>query len=133
MSGIIKLEVLLKEMEPILDIKEYVFCTKKVFKLEEDIVYLNPIGTFLEEEGITLIIDKNIADNCNLSYDGIFKKITLNVHSSLEAVGLTAAISNALKQKDISANIVAGFYHDHIFIPKDKAILALKTLEEFSK
>ena len=82
---------------------------------------------------MTVVVSKIKAEKHKLSYDTIFNKITLEVHSSLEAVGLTAAISTALASCNISANVVAGYYHDHIFIPKDKADLALETLERLTK
>jgi hypothetical protein len=133
MSGIVDIEELLKEMEPVLEDREYVFCTKKVFSIDEEILSLNPIGTFLEKEGMTFIISKDKADKKSLSYESVFYKITLNVHSSLDAVGLTAAISTALKEANISANVIAGFYHDHIFIPKDRSHEALKVLIGLTK
>jgi len=59
--------------------------------------------------------------------------ITLSVHSSLEAVCLTAPFSKALADKGISCNVIAGFYHDHIFIgegDKEKAILVLRNMQK---
>ncbi len=129
MAGITDIKVLLKKMRPVLDKKDYVFSTKECYKINEDIIALDPIATFLESEGMTIVVTKMNADKHNLSYDAIFNKITLEVHSSLEAVGLTAAISTALTSNDISANVVAGYYHDHIFVPKEKARLALEILE----
>ncbi|MDB4303959.1 ACT domain-containing protein [Desulfosarcina sp.] len=133
MAGIIEIDVLLKEMKPVLDRTDYVFSTKKCFQIDEEIIALNPIATFLESEGMTVVVSKIKAEKHKLSYDTIFNKITLEVHSSLEAVGLTAAISTALASRNISANMVAGYYHDHIFIPKDKSDLALETLEGLTK
>jgi hypothetical protein len=132
MAGIVDLKLLLKEMYPILDETDYVFCTKKTSKITKDIIDLEPIGTFIEKEGITLIIKKEKADANKIAYDGVFNKITLEIHSSLEAVGLTATFSKALTSYNISANVVAGYYHDHIFVPKNKANLAMKALKELS-
>jgi hypothetical protein len=133
MAGITNIEVLLKEMRPVLDTTDYVFSTKECSKIDENIIALDPIATFLESEGMTVIVTKMNADKHNLSYDAIFKKITLEVHSNLEAVGLTAAISAALASQSISANVVAAYYHDHIFIQKDKADIALEILEGLTK
>ncbi len=133
MSGIVDINVLLKEMKPILDKTEYVFCTKECFEINEEIIKLNPIATFLESEGMTIIVSKKVADEYELYYEAIFNKITLEVHSSLEAVGLTASISAALTTHNISANVVAGFYHDHIFVQKNKAKLSIEVLEELTK
>lgn len=80
---------------------------------------------------MTLILLKETAVKYGLTFDSVFGCITLTVHSSLDAVGLTAAVSKKLSDRKISANIVAGFYHDHIFVPAEKADLALKALSEF--
>jgi hypothetical protein len=132
MSGIVKLDELLKNMRPVISEEEYVFCTVKSFILD-DVEKLNPICTFKEDEGLTLILEKNIAQKYQFHFDEIFKKITLQIHSSLQAVGLTAAVSTALAEKGISANVVAAYYHDHIFVPANKANEALKTLQSLSQ
>lgn len=132
MSGITEIQVLLKEMKPVLDRTEYVFTTMDYYNLNEDITRLNPIATFLEKEGMTVVITKKTAEQQNLVFDVVFNKITLEVHSSLEAVGLTAAISTALTANEISANVIAGYYHDHLFVPIDKADQALTTLIELT-
>ena len=79
-----------------------------------------------------MILDQQEAEDANLDYRGVFYCITLNVHSSLEAVGLTAAIATRLAQHNISANVVAGFFHDHIFVPENDAEQALTALQTVS-
>ena len=69
--------------------------------------------------------------NKNIDYESVYKLISLNVHSSLDAVGLTAAFSAKLAEKNISANVVAAYYHDHIFVPEEKAEQALAAISEF--
>ncbi|MGR0279921.1 ACT domain-containing protein [Marinomonas dokdonensis] len=130
MSGIKELETLLASMEPALKETDYVFCT--LDGSVSEYVSLNPIGIFCEEEGVTLVLEKSMAEEADLAFSGTFKQITLTVHSSLEAVGLTAAISNKLANRGISANVIAAYYHDHIFVPADKADDALAALKEFS-
>ena len=131
MSGIKELDQLLKSMKPHLQEGEFVFCTVKGDL--QDYIELNPVGTFIEPEGLTLILERGLAEQKQLSFDGSFRMITLTVHSSLEAVGLTAAVSTKLAAKDISANVVAAYYHDHIFVPAAKAELALLALNEFAE
>jgi hypothetical protein len=94
--------------------------------------HLNLIATFVEVEGLTLVLLKEVAENSGLNFEGIFKQITLTVHSSLDAVGLTAAISNKLVSKEISANVMAAYFHDHSFVQTEKAESALSVLAEFS-
>jgi uncharacterized protein len=128
MPGKTNLSELLKTMRPKLNEGEYVFCTVPP---TQTIDLTQIIGSFKEAEGLTVILEKSIADELNLNYSYISSWITLTVHSSLEAVGLTAAFSNALAKEGISCNVVAAFYHDHIFVDKkhaDKAIKALKKL-----
>jgi hypothetical protein len=67
-----------------------------------------------------------------LAYTQIFAWITLTVHSSLEAVGLTAAFSRALTEAGISCNVVAAYYHDHIFVPTRDAGQAMQVLKNLS-
>lgn len=128
MSGIFELDELLKTMKPELLTQEYVFCSVEGDLKEYN--SLNPIGTFVEQEGLTLILEKDVALKENIPFQGVFRQITLTVHSSLDAVGLTAAVSTKLASKGISANVVAAFYHDHIFVPSSKAELALSALKE---
>ena len=129
MTGEKNLEKLLKTMKPNHIIGDYVFC------LVEDISCINSNDVkmiFKEKEGITIILKKELADKMNLKYSFIASWITLTVHSSLAAVGLTAAFSNALSQEGISCNVVAAFYHDHIFVNKKDTEKAIKTLSQFS-
>ncbi|MEZ9927425.1 ACT domain-containing protein [Vibrio breoganii] len=131
MLGIKELDQLLKSMKPHLVDGEFVFCTVEG-KLS-DYVELDPVGTFIEPEGLTLVLERSVAEQHQLSFDGAFRMITLTVHSSLEAVGLTAAVSTKLAEKGISANVIAAYYHDHIFVQAAKADLALQALNEFSE
>lgn len=129
MSGITELDKLLSSMEPELVDSEFVFCT--VSGSLSDYISLNPIATFTEAEGLTLVLEKSAAQQAQLQFEGTFRQITLTVHSSLEAVGLTAAVSEKLASKGISANVIAAYYHDHIFVQSAKAELALSALKEF--
>ena len=130
MSGEKNLEILLKTMKPKRNLGEFVFC--EVENLEK--INLNEIVmTFREEESITIIVKKEIADKLNLKYSFIASWITLTIHSSLDAVGLTAAFSKALSENGISCNVVAAFYHDHIFVDKKDTEKTMEILNKFSK
>lgn len=131
MVGEIDLITLLDSMEPVLVDEEYVFCTIADAKYG-DYAEISPLASYLESEGLTLLLTKGNAEKANLKYEAVFKGITLTVHSSLEAVGLTAAVSSKLAEKGISANVIAGYYHDHIFVQAEKAEMALRALNEFS-
>ena len=87
-----------------------------------------PVAFVREDEGLTLILPQQQADNLGLPYDFVAAWITLQVHSALTAVGLTAAVSRALTDAGISANMVAGFTHDHLFVAHDRADDAVRTL-----
>nr|WP_321223410.1 ACT domain-containing protein [uncultured Psychroserpens sp.] len=130
MSGEKDLDTLLKSMKPKHNLGDYVFC--KTQNLEK-INLSHIIMTFKEDESLTIIAEKHIADQLNLDYSYVASWITLTVHSSLEAVGLTAAFSNALSKHGISCNVVAAFYHDHIFVDKKDTERAMEVLNEFSK
>jgi hypothetical protein len=129
MTGETNLDKLLKTMNPKLNEGEYVFCT--VNELSQ-FSFSDIILFFKEEEGFTIVVEKKLADNLHLEYTFIASWITLTVHSSLEAVGLTAAFSKALADENISCNVVAGYFHDHIFVDRKDAEKAMMVLESFS-
>ncbi len=131
MSGITELDELLRSMKPELLQGEFVFCT--VAGELSEYLSLAPVATFMEVEGLTLVLKREAAEQAGLVFDGCFRQITLTIHSSLEAVGLTAAVSNKLAERGISANVIAAFYHDHIFVQAAKAQNALCALQEFGK
>jgi len=132
MTGERDIEKLLKSMSPELMDGEYVFCTFQDAQYG-DYSDLEPIAAISESEGLTLIIPKSKADVRGLSYESIFKRITLSIHSSLDAVGLTAAFSNKLTEQGISANVIAGYYHDHIFVQREFAERAIEALNELAR
>ena len=129
MSGEKDLQKLLKNMKPEHNSGDYVFC--KIEKVEN--INLNEIEMlFKEKEAFTLILKKENAEKLNLEYSVVMSWITLSVHSSLEAIGLTAAFSNALSEHEISCNVVAAYYHDHIFIDKKDTVKVMEILSSFS-
>lgn len=125
MNGETDLETLLRSMRPELNLGEYVFC---VLDSKEQAFALDPLCLFQEAEGITVILPSEQADALGLAYTQTFAWITLTVHSSLEAVGLTAAFSRALTEAGISCNVVAAHYHDHIFVSTRDAGRAMDAL-----
>lgn len=129
MNGEKKLHVLIKNVKPQVHAGQFVFV---VVPEIGDIPVSEAIALFREEEGFTLILRRKTADKLDLEYSFIASWITLNVHSSLEAVGLTAKVSEALTNAGISCNALAAYYHDHIFVPykdRDKAAAALRNLK----
>ena len=92
-----------------------------------------PIASFYEKEGLSLILGREQAEEKGLAFSGCFRQITLQVHSNLEAVGLTAAVATALAEEGISANVVAATCHDHVFVPVAKAEQALAVLQAVGK
>jgi hypothetical protein len=130
MSGETNLQTLIKSMTPKLNEGDYVFCTVK----EPGTIDVNEVvGVFKEEEAFTVIMKKSMADELGLAYSYVAAWITLTVHSSLDAVGLTAAFSTALGDNGISCNVVAAYYHDHIFVSKEDAGKAMKVLKALSE
>jgi hypothetical protein len=91
------------------------------------------LASYREAEGLTLLITRRQADKHGIHYASIFKGITLTVHSGLDAVGLTAAVATTLAERGISANVIAAYYHDHIFVQHDRANDALDALNELAR
>ncbi|MGW1373656.1 ACT domain-containing protein [Streptomyces sp. NPDC002446] len=129
MTGERDLEVLLSGMRPELNEGRYVF-TSVPGAVPEG---LTPVVTVAEPEGLTLVVRQEEADRAGLAYDYVAGWITLRVHSALDAVGLTAAVATALARAGLSCNVVAGFHHDHLFVPYDAAAEALRHLRELAE
>ena len=125
-SGETDLDYLIKNMQPIMEDEDLVFCSLSPAQAEEYFVLCQ--GYFVEREGITVIIGKHLADLNDLTYDLLFKRITLNVHSSLTAVGFLARITEVLAAQGFSVNVISGYYHDHFYVQSDQAQSALETL-----
>ncbi|MDP9532859.1 ACT domain-containing protein [Pseudomonas protegens] len=129
MAGETSLATLLRSMSPQLNDGEYVFCCIADRSLLQDCEVL---GSFREREGLTVILPRQQAEQLGLTFDYVAAWITLNVHSALEAVGLTAAFAGALGQAGISCNVIAGFYHDHLFVGQADAQRAMQVLQKLA-
>ena len=125
MRGETDLSKLLQNMRPERNPGEYVFCVVDSFEQAEA---LKPVCLFQETEGTTAILLREQADTMSLSYSLVCAWITLTIHSSPEAVGLTAAVSRALAEENIRCNVVAAYYHDHLFVPVEDGERAMKVL-----
>ena len=130
MSGVTDLDELLRTMEPMLVEGRFVYACVPADNVADHLAR-SPIGIFHEAEGVTLILPASAAEG--LSTSPPMRMITLTVHSSLEAVGLTGAFAAALTRAGISANVVAGYHHDHIFVPERDADRALEALRALSR
>ena len=129
MAGETNLRHLIKNASPFLHEGEFVFCAI----LEGTVIDLqNAVAIFREKEAVTLVVPKAFAVDLKLQYEGIFSWVTLQVHSSLEAVGLTAVFSTALARAGISCNVMAAYYHDHIFVPQQDAERAMHVLQHLN-
>jgi len=132
MHGETNLDTILRDLKPLVRPEVFVFCTAPNANYG-DLASTQPFASIQEEEGLTLVLVKEQADKNEMPYSGTFRCITLSIHSSLEAVGLTAAISTKLAQRQISANMLAGFYHDHIFVPAHQLQDAIQTLTSLTQ
>lgn len=131
MSGETNLQALLAGMQPRLS--ETVFAFATVGSENEIPPGTRIIGAFVEDEGLTIIGPSEEFDWSNIERSGTWAKISLTTHSSLSAVGLTAKLASALADHGISANVVAAFFHDHIFVPWDKRLLAMDALTRLGR
>lgn len=131
------LDHLIRSMEPSLHPDEFVFSTfpqnSDSGKTNEDLLALNPVMLFKEAEGVTLIMAHSTAVANSIEFEFPCRMITLNIHSSLDAVGFLARITQRLASLEMGVNPVSGFYHDHLFIPTDKAELAMAELRRLSQ
>ena len=118
-------------MAPELMPGEFVFCTFPDATYGQ-LAHYRPVASIIEGEGLTLVLPHQEALNADLPFDGRFRMLTLQVHSSLSAYGLTAVFATALAREKISANVVAGYFHDHLFVPVDQADAALGVLRRLA-
>jgi hypothetical protein len=126
MTGETNLSALVASMDPVLADAVYVFATLPPGAPTP--AGLEPVMSFREREGVTLIVTR--AEALAAGLDAVFpcRRITLNIHSSLEAVGFLAALLPALAAEGMGVNPVSGFFHDHLFVPADRAEDALRVL-----
>lgn len=124
-SPINDLNELITEINPVLHDGVYVFVSVND---EETLNTIKVFATICEAEGFSAVIVES--DAISLGLPILFRAawITLNVHSDLKAVGLTAVFSAALAKEGISCNVVAGAYHDHLFVPVERASDAMRVL-----
>lgn len=132
-TGETNLSTLLSTMQPTLDPTTYVFVNTTEPLTSLALSTLQPQLIVQEAEGTTIVTTEALATSHGYK-EVIFpcKKISLTVHSSLEAIGLIATITNRLKDHQISTNVVSGVFHDHIYVPADRAKDAMRVLEEIS-
>jgi uncharacterized protein len=130
MSGERDLQVLLKSAKPELRPGTFVFV---VVYEEAHLETLAPDATIREPEGLTAVVRRERADALGLGYDYLAAWITLRVHSALDAVGLTAAVSAALARAGIACNVIAGYHHDHLLVPAERAADALEALSGLAR
>lgn len=124
MNGETDLKKILRSLEPVLDPRKFTFSTHPGMSMTEAVVR-EPLALFQEKEGLTMISEGG---------DGpYYSMISLSVHSSLEAVGLTAAMAKALTDHGISANVVAAYYHDHVFVKESDGPAAVAVLQDLAR
>lgn len=130
MIGETNLQKLIKNMQPVLDPNTYVFATTtQAF----DIAVLSPLMVFQEAEGTTLIVTRETAQEHGLEGDFPCRRITLNIHSSLEAVGFIAAVAARLAAAGMGVNPVSAYFHDHVFVPQARAEDAMALLQAMTR
>ncbi|MGB0695319.1 MAG: ACT domain-containing protein [Rhodospirillaceae bacterium] len=124
------LDRLLRGMSATLREGVFVFATRPDKDIPDG---LQPLMTFQEAEGTTLILRQEEAEQFGIAHVFPSRMITLEVHSSLEAVGFIARIATALAAQGMGVNPVSGFFHDHLFVPLGREQEALDILDALSK
>ena len=115
------------DLAPELQPGTYVFC------VDDGRSKVRPVATIREREGLTIVLKREDADQARLPYDLVLAWITLNAQTTLEQVGITARFSAALAAAGIACNVVAGFHHDHLFVPYELADQAVAVLEDLAR
>ena len=110
------------DLRPELQPGTYVFC------VDDGQSRVSPVATIREKEGLTIVLKREDADQARLPYDLVLVWITNTAATTLEQVGVTARFSTALTEAGISCNVIAGFHHDHLFVPAHRGNEALEIL-----
>lgn len=130
MTGETDLDTLIASMQPVLLPETYVFAHVPNW---EEAYALNPRMVFGEAEAVTVILSQSDASAAGVIGEFPSRMITLNIHSALDAVGFLARITTRLAQLDMGVNPVSAFYHDHLFVPEDRAEDAMEALVAMTK
>ena len=130
MSGETNLDELIRSLSAVLAEGLYVFATVQT---DQPLPDIEPRMIFRESEGTTFILLKSEADKLGLAYEFPCRMISLNIHSSLDAVGFMARIATELAKRDMGVNPVSGFFHDHLFVPDGREQDAMNALREMSQ
>lgn len=131
MAGLPELSEVLKIMKPKIQPGEYIFCVVSEAKFRT--MNIKALCTFKEKEGISAILDRPSADGNAIQYSSVWKMISLSVNSSLESIGMLAAISTRFAKERIPLNVISAYHHDHLFVPvqfAEKAMALLKKIGE---
>lgn len=131
MTGETDLQKLLGAMQPELMPGVLVFSQMPLGQPVPD--NLDAVLMFREREGMTLILTQEKARATGLGGSFPCRMITLNIHSSLEAVGFLAVITARLAATGMGVNPVSAFHHDHLFVPEDRAEEAMEILQALVK
>lgn len=120
-------------MRPELDPREFVFATGPLDTLAElSRLGTVPVATFVEREGLSMVLERSAATRAGLAYTYPCRLITLTVHSSLDAIGFVAAVTSALATAGMSVNPVSAYHHDHLLVSSDRAAEAMALLERLA-
>jgi uncharacterized protein len=126
------LNVLLAKMAPELVPGEWVYATVPYARSAPVPPDADPVVVVREAEGLTMVLERADADRLGLTYEYVSNLVSLTVHSALEAVGLTAAVAARLAEAGMSCNVVAGFHHDHLFVPYGRGEEAVEVLTQLA-
>lgn len=121
------LQAMLAELDPICDPKPYRFLSLSIEDADAGWID-DPFAVIKEEEGMTFVAPCEVEGGD----PDHFARITLQVNSSLDGVGLTAAVATGLATEDIACNVVAACHHDHLFVPWDRREDAMAILKKLS-
>jgi hypothetical protein len=125
-QGLLDLSEVLRSLQPVVRPGEFVMVSTNSERS------LPSLSSVEEEEGTSMVLERHSADAFRMEYEVVFAWITLTVHSSLAAVGLTAAVAQALAAEGIACNVLAGFHHDHLLVPSERAADAIAALARLS-